>query len=82
MIHPINEMPQHNSTVGSSSHAKSAFIPPQVLRGTSHQQTQPHFPASPAGQQERQCTLSGVRGASINTKKSNVQSLQQNVRYE
>lgn len=79
MIHPINEMPQHNSTVGSSSHAKSAFIPPQVLRGTSHQQAQPHFPASPAGQQERQCTLSGVRGASINTKKSNVQSLQQNV---
>ncbi|XP_036218346.2 5'-3' exoribonuclease 1 [Bactrocera oleae] len=78
LIHPINEKPQHNSPVESMGHARSFFIPLQVLRGNAHQQAPTHFPSSPQ-QQECQRAVSGVKSAPINTKKSNAQALQQNL---
>ncbi|XP_054086782.1 5'-3' exoribonuclease 1 isoform X3 [Zeugodacus cucurbitae] len=84
MIQPINERQhqQPNSTMESMNHTKSAFIPLQVLRGNANQQSQQHFPASPqqpTSQKERQRTVSGVKGAPMNTRKPNVQGLQQNL---
>ncbi|XP_018800269.1 PREDICTED: 5'-3' exoribonuclease 1 [Bactrocera latifrons] len=80
MIHPINEKSQPNATLENMGHPPSAFIPLQVLRGNAHQQAQAHVPASPqqpTPHQERQRTVSAVKGAPINTKKANVQALQQ-----
>ncbi|XP_036318531.1 5'-3' exoribonuclease 1 isoform X1 [Rhagoletis pomonella] len=61
---------------------KSAFIPLQVLRGNSHQQTQPPYQASPpqqrmAQQQQPQRPMSGSSGPLVST--TNIELLQRNL---